>query len=440
MAKREFEWFKNSSSKKKWTIMIYANGNNELEPEIYERFLQLKKESINNNINIIVQLGRAPGSLVELLRPKKNLAKREEWSGVRRYLIKDNHAVELDDLGNINMADPNSLSDFVIWGMKKYPSTRNMVIMSGHGAGFVGVMTDYMQDYPYMMNIQGLTSCLYKIKEKTGKSIDCMLLDTCYMNMVEVWYEISMIPNNPIKHLLVTTKNVALEGLPYHLLIRYLHGKKKLSEDLAFATKSFNKIFVRRNKLQVVKLNKKRFRNLKKEVDLISKFLFKNKINLKDEFNQWCHCSTKDPLIGLLDLEDLFIERFSNLYFKKLRLKKILGKIIIYPELTCITPKTNQGPALYLPRAPQQYATLKSFYKDLLFLKNSSWLAVLGDKEDISKSVTQDKEKKYDAIPPPIKIPLVYVVGVIMDQNPEITFDDAWNQLQKLNWNKFKKK
>ena len=39
-----------------WTVLIYANGNNELEPEITDTIEKLKLENINDDFNIIKEL------------------------------------------------------------------------------------------------------------------------------------------------------------------------------------------------------------------------------------------------------------------------------------------------------------------------------------------------------------------------------------------------
>lgn len=130
---------------KSWTVLIYANGNNDLEPEISKSLLDIERIGAGTNTNVIVQLARAPYKLIKSMRP--NLLGQTDidgdWSGVRRYLVKENSnisqkrdfkSVLLDDLGNVNMADPTTLKDFIRWGSKKFPSKHLMLILMGHGA------------------------------------------------------------------------------------------------------------------------------------------------------------------------------------------------------------------------------------------------------------------------------------------------------------------
>ena len=70
---------------KDWTILIYANGNNDLEPEMWHAVSNVTKVQSNPDINVVIQIGRADEKIVKLIR-KNNLPKtNDNWNGVRRY-------------------------------------------------------------------------------------------------------------------------------------------------------------------------------------------------------------------------------------------------------------------------------------------------------------------------------------------------------------------
>ena len=214
-----------------WTVLIYANGNNELEPEITDTIEKLKLENINDDFNIVIQLARADKELVSKLRGNIESEEKDRWSGVRRYLINDKGIMEIEVLEDINMAEPRALYEFLLWGLENYPSNNVMVILSGHGAGFIGAMTDFTYDKPYIMTLDGLINVFYKLYENTKKRIEVLLLDCCYMNLLEIWYEFSNIPFNPIKYLIVASDDVKIEGISYIHFIRYLQVKEKLYKE-----------------------------------------------------------------------------------------------------------------------------------------------------------------------------------------------------------------
>ena len=46
------------------------------------------------------------------------------------------------DVGEVNMADGQTLVDFVTWAVENYPADKYMLIMSDHGMGWPGGWTD----------------------------------------------------------------------------------------------------------------------------------------------------------------------------------------------------------------------------------------------------------------------------------------------------------
>ena len=58
-------------AKKKWTVMMYLNGNNELGIEMENTFKEVCKIK-NSEVNIVIQLSKAPIEIVNLIRQDKN--------------------------------------------------------------------------------------------------------------------------------------------------------------------------------------------------------------------------------------------------------------------------------------------------------------------------------------------------------------------------------
>ncbi|MDR7871350.1 MAG: clostripain-related cysteine peptidase [Tissierellaceae bacterium] len=401
-----------------WTVLIYANGNNELEPEVYGRFTELINQDINHKYNIIVQIGRADLDLVKSLRFNTLIYTKQQWSGVRRYKIDNKKALLLEDMGKANMADPSSLVDFVSWGINTHPDSRIMVIISGHGAGFVGVMTDYTKETPYMMDSTGLTRSLYKIKNNTKKSIDCLVLDACFMNMVEVWNEIALITNKPVKYLLTPSRNIELKGLSYINIIKNIGSKLTLHKSLVDTTKSINASHAK-EKLLLVKMSGRFFNKLKKEINYISEFIVQKNISLRMLLDKWCLTKPVEPLISILDLIKIINDEYPRDWRRKKPIEKILNNIIVHPSISTLHHRLNIGPCLYLPLHPRQYLELRYYYEILSFSKNNSWIKVIGGE-----------------LPAPMEIPINYVVANIMDINKDITFEEIWEIMKDFGWYK----
>jgi len=104
-----------------WTILIFMNGKNNLEPDTITNFNQIADiDNIPDSVNFLVELGR----------PQKHYTGSDDstWYGVRRFLVRPHSTVDdapLLDLGSTSpltdMGNPASLKDFVDWGFTHYP-------------------------------------------------------------------------------------------------------------------------------------------------------------------------------------------------------------------------------------------------------------------------------------------------------------------------------
>ncbi|MCE5285937.1 MAG: clostripain-related cysteine peptidase [Pelosinus sp.] len=213
---------------KDWTILIYANGNNELEPEMHQAMLNAEKVGSNTDVNVVIQLGRAKYELVKLIRldiyPKAD----GSWSGVRRYVVEKESSTLVGNLKRVNMADPKNLYDFIRWGMRFYPANKYMLILGGHAYQFVGMMTDYSQKAPYIMGIPEMVRAINMAANDMGRKIDALVLDTCYFNSIEVIYELGRVENHSVMSAIMHIKNGAIEGLPYDKIIELVQKSSEV--------------------------------------------------------------------------------------------------------------------------------------------------------------------------------------------------------------------
>lgn len=215
---------------KDWTILIYANGNNELEPEMRQAMLNAEKVGSNPDVNVVIQLGRAKYGLVKLIRQDVDPKADGSWSGVRCYLVAKGSSTLVGNLKRANMADPKKLYDFIRWGMRFYPAKKYMLILSGHGYQFVGMMTDYSKKAPYIMGIPEMARAINMAANEMGRKIDVLVLDTCYFNSIEVIYELGRDENHSVRSAITHIKNGAIEGLPYDRIIELVRRNSDVED------------------------------------------------------------------------------------------------------------------------------------------------------------------------------------------------------------------
>ncbi|WP_433971870.1 clostripain-related cysteine peptidase [Tunturiibacter lichenicola] len=113
-----------------WTILIFMNGDNNLEPDALMNFGQLAKIGGNADVNVVVQLDRIA----------KYAHTQPDWAQTLRFRVtkgmKPLPSNAMEDIGEANMGDPKVLSDFVTWGQSHFPAQHYMLIIWDHGQGW----------------------------------------------------------------------------------------------------------------------------------------------------------------------------------------------------------------------------------------------------------------------------------------------------------------
>ena len=202
-------------SKKEWTVIMYLNGSNELAIEMENTFKQLCKIN-KSNVNIVIQLSKAPIDLVRTIR-QDDSSYAENWTGTRRYSIINGKLEILQSNEYINMADYRNLYDFIKWAANKFPAKRYMVSISGHGF-IVASLSDLCGKEPYIMGMYEMCTAINNLKNIID--IDILILDICNMNTIELIYELGKEKVNVVKYIITYINNGPLEGMDYNYIIQ----------------------------------------------------------------------------------------------------------------------------------------------------------------------------------------------------------------------------
>jgi hypothetical protein len=188
------------TSGQKWLVLLYQDADDKiLEQDIYMDLNEAEKVGSGNGVQIVAQIDRYRGAY----RGDGN------WTGARRfYVTQDDDLNTLNselvaDMGEINMSDPQTLIDFVSWGIQTYPADKVVLILSDHGEGWPGGFTDgdsestsssgadrripmaaQLGNQLYLMQ---LDQALGEIRQATGlKQFEMVGLDACLMAQLEV--------------------------------------------------------------------------------------------------------------------------------------------------------------------------------------------------------------------------------------------------------------
>jgi len=227
---------------KKWTVMVYMAGDNDLDPNGAKDLIEMKQVGSNAAINVVVQFDRSGGR------------------GATRYYVRKGGQARADVVaveGQINTGDPKNLVEFIKWAAKYYPAERNMLVLWNHGQGwddtdiYAGerhrslrrlaagpvrralfhtpvrrllkgavrdlearaiLLDDGAKDF---LDNQEMKNVLASASKVLKRKLDILGMDACLMSMVEVGYQI----RESADYTVGSEETEPLEGWPYHTIL-----------------------------------------------------------------------------------------------------------------------------------------------------------------------------------------------------------------------------
>ena len=205
----------------RWTVLVYLDADNDLESAGIRNFNQMEVVGSTQDVHVIVQMDRKSGTDPD----------NDDWTDTRRYLItrdtdpKVMRSVRLDTppLGELNMADGATLGDFVAWGKSNFPADNYLLVIWDHGTGWQTRSLDFTPRYKYIaaddtsgseMNITDIPLAL------TGLSVDVIALDACYMQQLEVAYEL----RNCADYMVASSAAEPSPGYNYARVLSHISG------------------------------------------------------------------------------------------------------------------------------------------------------------------------------------------------------------------------
>jgi len=205
-----------------WTILIYLDGDNNLEQEAVEDFLEIAQVGSGPRVHIVVQFDRAPGYDERY----------GDWQGTLRFYLTQGLTPEpanaLDNLGEANMGDMQTLTDFVLWGKAAYPAQRTSLVLWNHGDGWraSAINQDTRKAVCWdeteldALDLIELRDALSAVTYGGAQPIDVLAFDACLMAMIEV--DTQMQPY--VRARVASEETEPATGYPYHIILRDLHA------------------------------------------------------------------------------------------------------------------------------------------------------------------------------------------------------------------------
>lgn len=181
-----------------WLLMLYLNADdNSLELDILLDLQEAELIGSTDQVHIVAQVDRYEGSFDGM----------GDWTSTKRFYVTQDDDVnvigseEIEDLGEVNMADSEALLDFITWAAGNFPARKTMLVLSDHGIGWPGGFGDPDPDVPGAHDIflreafghdnlwlMEIDETLGIALEATGlEQFDIVGFDACLMAQLEVF-------------------------------------------------------------------------------------------------------------------------------------------------------------------------------------------------------------------------------------------------------------
>ena len=188
--------FPAGSGQDTWLVMLYQDADDKiLEQDIFVDLNEAERVGSGGDVQIVAQLDRF----------QAGYSGDGDWTSARRYhVLQDgdlNHINSeiVQDLGEVNMADTQTLVDFAVWAIQNYPAEHYVLILSDHGMGWPGGWSDptasgrgdssfplasAIGDHLYLNEVD---DALGQIRAQTGvQQFEIVGMDACLMGHIEV--------------------------------------------------------------------------------------------------------------------------------------------------------------------------------------------------------------------------------------------------------------
>jgi hypothetical protein len=177
------------SATKEWTLLVYLNGNNNLDDFGSLNLNQMETVGSTNDINIVVQWASLSTNSTKRLLIQKD----DDSSKVTSPVVQ-----ELG--GSVDMGSEKTLAEFLQWGIENYPANRYFIDVWDHGSGWHSLKgtqglhlgdISFDQKTGHWISTENLAVVIGQAAGWIGHKVDLYASDACMMAMIEVADEMS---------------------------------------------------------------------------------------------------------------------------------------------------------------------------------------------------------------------------------------------------------
>lgn len=167
------------TDRKPWTVLAYSMADTDLEEPMMADVNEMIGVGSNEHVNISALVDRSPEyGETEVLGVG-------DWVGAKLLDIEQGAASVERDLGEINLGDPQVLTNFIAEGISRFPADNYMLVISDHGASWPGLGPDDSGED--MLTLPELDQAITTGLDAAGvEKLAILGFDACLMSTYEV--------------------------------------------------------------------------------------------------------------------------------------------------------------------------------------------------------------------------------------------------------------
>ncbi|WP_370290950.1 clostripain-related cysteine peptidase [Nocardioides sp.] len=164
-----------------WTVLHYSMADTDLEPFMVDDLNEMGEVGTQGGLQLRAFMDRSKEY------GKAKALDQGNWVGARVLdVLPDRKSELVDDLGDVDSADPAVLADFIAQGIADRPAQKYALIISDHGASWPGIGPDEGAD-DNVLDLAEMTRGIRDGLKRAGLDrLDLLGFDACLMASYEV--------------------------------------------------------------------------------------------------------------------------------------------------------------------------------------------------------------------------------------------------------------
>ena len=200
-----------SDVEREWTIAMYMVGDNNLSNIVWQDLNEMEAIDLGEDVQIVAEM--------EMSAEYTSFGDERFRQGAYRFAVQaDTNASEVtsledaEELGEVDMTDPDHLAEYLRWAAETYPSKKFAVVFWDHGFGWRGGFVDSRSS-----GLLSLEELVAGIRD-SGTNPELVGFDACLMGMHEVALALRGVSDTMV----ASEESVPGGGYPYDKVLERL--------------------------------------------------------------------------------------------------------------------------------------------------------------------------------------------------------------------------